>query len=108
MSWIVAEKLHGILGFWNLPASEGWPASSLGDRAQHSLILHQRPFAVRIVFPHRPRHPGSLFAKIPLKNLAVLIDDEGHDARLVPKHRIGHQREPPRQAAVANVVHFPA
>jgi hypothetical protein len=67
----------------------------LGHRAQYSLILHQRPFAVRIVFLHRPRNPGSLFAKIALINFAVLIDDKSHDARLVPMLRISHQRESP-------------
>ena len=52
--------------------------------------------------------PGSLFAKISLINFAVLIDDKCHDARLVPMLRISHQRESPRQVAVAHVIHFPA
>src|ERR1700723_2142128 len=86
--------------------SPGWPISFLGDRAQYSFILNQRPLAVRIVFLHRLPNPGSLFTKITLKNFAVLIDDKSHDTRLIPMLRISHQRESTGQVALVQVIHF--
>ena len=56
---------HGYYG----EIYEATTASFLGHCVQYSFILHQHPFAIRIVFLHRSGNLGSFFAKISLKNL---------------------------------------
>src|ERR1700677_1442332 len=104
---ITGSTPHGLLRLWETPSEchchrAGITAvSSFRSGPQDSLILYQRPLTVGVVLPERCRHLGSIFAKVLLIYLSVLIDDEGHDSGFIPVLRISDQGESLRHNSIA-------